>query len=129
MDFAEENLPWIESKATAENGRRPQHAKRGPHERTFFLHLFENTIMNQIEKLRYDAKDSDVSFLKRSEQLGRVERREINSACARDQRQQQIRHLRQNVKQRQHSENGVVGPDVGPVKNCIRFAEKIGVGE
>src|SRR5690348_1698651 len=129
MDFTEENLPWIEPEATAENGRRPQHAKRGPHERAFFLHLFENTIVNQVEKLRYDAKDRNVSFLKRSEQLGRVKRREINSACACDQRQQQIRHLRQNVKQRQHAKNGVAWPDVGPGKNRVSFSEKVSVRE
>ena len=63
------------------------------------------------------------------QQFRGVESFEINDARALDQREQQVRHLRQHVKERQHAEQGVAGADIDPVEDGFDLAKDVGVSE
>ena len=91
--------------------------------------FLEDALVNQIVKLRHDGKRGDVALAQRSQQFGRVERFQIDDARSLDQRQQQVRHLRQNVEERQHAEQGVGRAKVDPVEDGLDFAQKIGVSQ
>ena len=61
--------------------------------------------------------------------FGGVQSLQINDARAFYQGQQQIRHLRQHVKHRQHAQHCVRRPNVDPIEHRFHFAEKVGVGK
>ena len=64
--------------------------------------------MNQVEELRHAGKHRDAALAERPEQFRRVDRFQKYDAGANRQRQQQVGHLRQGVKQRQHAEDAVM---------------------
>src|ERR1017187_10262350 len=129
MDLAKQNAPGIESHAAPEY-RDALHPTEGEtREPPFLLDLFENGVMDQIEKLRYYRKRGDVPFPQSPQQLGGVECGKINYAGSRDQGQQQVCHLGKNVEERQDSQNGVRWTYMRPRKNGFSLAQEIGVGE
>ena len=85
--------------------------------------------MDQIEELWHDAKGSDVALLQSAQQFGGVQCFQIDNTRAIEQRQKEIRHLRQNVKHRQNSEQSVRRANLDYRKHRIRLADKVGVGE
>ena len=77
-------------------------------------YFLEDALVNQIEKLRHHGEDRDLTFVERPQQFGGVQCFQIDDAGALHQRQQQIGHLGEHVKERQHAEHGVVRADVRP---------------
>ena len=80
--------------------------------------------MNQVEKLRHHGECRDVALAQSPHQFGGIESFEIDDARALDQRQQQIRHLRQHVKQRQDAKQRVAGPEIDPIENSFHLAQE-----
>ncbi len=85
--------------------------------------------MNQIKELRHDGECSDIALVQRPQQFGSVQRFEIYDARSLDQREKQVGHLGQHVKQGQHAEQSVARAKFDPVKNGFDLAQKIRVSQ
>src|SRR6266496_4727327 len=129
MDLPKEHAARIESHLAAEHRDAPHRTECEAREAALLRHFFEYPLMNQIEELWYHSEPRYIPFSQRLQQLCRVERGKINHPSACNQRQQQIRHLRKYVEERQHPENGVLRSEVCPRKHRIRFAEQIRMRE
>ena len=81
--------------------------------------------MNQIEKLRDDGKRRDVALAQSPHQFGRVQGLQVDDARTLDQREQEICHLRQNVKQGQHAQQRVGGPMSTQLKTASTSPRKL----
>src|SRR5205823_12950776 len=92
-------------------------------------YFFEDAIVNQVEELGNYRESRDVPLAQGAEKLGGVQCRKKNCACTGNQRQQQVRHLRKDVKKRKHAKNGIVGADVGPREDRVCLGEQVGVSE
>ena len=66
-------------------------------------HFFQNSLMDQVKKLRNTAKDGDVTLAQSAQQLSCVQGFQINHPRTANQGQQQIGHLSQRVKKWQHA--------------------------
>ena len=95
--------------------------------RAALLDLLEDALVNQIEKLRHDGESRDVALLQRLQQFGGVEGFQVYDSRSLDQRQEQVRHLRQHVEQGQDAEQRVSGAEIDPVEDGVHFAEEVGV--
>ena len=98
-------------------------------QRSAFLDLLKDALVNQIKELRHNGKGRDVALAQSPQEFGSVQSLQINYARAFYQRQQQIGHLRQHVKHGQHAQQRIGRADVDPVKYRFHFAQKVGVGE
>ena len=85
--------------------------------------------MDQIVELRHDRERRDVALAQSAHEFGGVERFQIDDARSLHQREQQIGHLRQHVKERQHAEQRVGGAEIDPVEHGLDLAQEIGVGQ
>ena len=65
--------------------------------------FFEDSLMDQIEELRHYRECRNLSLLQRSQQFRRVQGLQIHNSRSASQWQQQVRHLRQHVKHREHA--------------------------
>lgn len=85
--------------------------------------------MNQVKELRHDRESCNVALGQRAQEFRRVESFQIHNPGALDQRHQQIGHLGQDVKQRQHAEKGIAGPEINPIEYSLDFAKDVGMGQ
>ena len=86
--------------------------------------FLEDAFVNQVIKLRDNRERGDVALAQSAQKFGGVKRFEIYNARAFHQRQQQIRHLRQHVEERQHAQQRIGGAEVNPVEDGFHFAQK-----
>ena len=125
----EQQLAQIQSEA-ASDARDLQHPeKRALRKPATRAGLLPDALVNQVEKLRDAAEQGNVALAQGAQQFRRVERFQENDAGASGQRQQQVGHLRQGVKQRQHAKNGVARVDVNQPKCAFGFGGEVVVGE
>ncbi len=66
--------------------------------------LLKKPLMNQVEELRHDCERGDIALVQSAQEFGGVEGFKIDNPRALDQGKEEIRHLRQNVEERQHPE-------------------------
>ena len=85
--------------------------------------------MDQVKKLRNHGKNSDLALVEGAQQFRGVQSFQIDHARALHQRQQEIRHLRKHVKEREHAEHGIFGADPRPAEHRFNFAHEIGVSQ
>ena len=91
--------------------------------------LAENALMNEIEELGDAAEDGDASLTQGERQFLRVERIKKDDLAAIAEGKKQIRHLREHVKERQHSEQSVTGPDLDELANAVQFGGQVAIGQ
>ena len=121
MHRPEQQLAEVQSEA-ASDARELQHpAERALRQPAARAGLLPDALVNQVEELRDAAEQGDVALAQGAQQFRRVERLQENDAGAAGKRQQQVGHLRQGVKQRQHTENGVARGDVNQPKYAFGF--------
>ena len=65
----------------------------------------------------------------RFHEVGRIERLEVDDARADRERQQQVRQLRERVKERQHAENSVMVAHVDDCKRSVTFGQQVSVSQ
>ena len=127
MDFRKENGPRIPSESSADACDR-HHRSHGPTRESSALRNFlENALVDQVKKLRHHRERCDFPLCQCTKELRRIQSFEINDTGAFHQRQQQVRHLRQHVKKRKHTEHRVLRSDMRPAEYGPHFAHKVGV--
>ena len=127
MHFAEKEWSRVDSQLAqraVESHQTPEHRLRT---RSAFGKLLKNPVVNQVEKLRHDGKNCDVSFVQGPQKFGCIQRLQIHYSRALDQRKHEVRHLRQNVEHRQHSQHRVFFSQIGPGEDSFHFRQKVGV--
>src|SRR5258708_24438116 len=70
VNLSEENFAGLDSDSAQRAIDRHQRAHQPQRQLAAFLQLSENALVNQVEKLRHNAKHSDVAFLQSAQQLG-----------------------------------------------------------
>src|SRR5215469_15153481 len=129
MDTPKEDFAQVEVKPASKSGDGQQHFEQRTNKRALLLHLFLDTPEDQVEKLRHTGEDGDMALLESAEEVAGVERFEIDDAHGDSERQEQVGHLGERVKQRQDAEDGVFGTDIEHFANALAFALDIAVGE
>ena len=94
-----------------------------------FLHLSRDALVDQVEELRHAHEDGDVPLGQALEQLGGVERLEVDDAGADGHRQQQVGHLGQRMEQRQDPQHGVPLADVDDGERRLALGSEVAVGQ
>ena len=129
VDLAEEHAAEIDAEPAQPEVQREQRLEQEPRDEARLRDLLHHALMNQVEELRHAREDRDLPLGERLHQIGRVERLEIDDARADRERQQQVRQLRERVKERQHAENRVLVGDVDDSERGITFGQQIRVGQ
>jgi hypothetical protein len=107
VDAAEEEAAEIDSDPAKPAIDVHQQPKQPPRHHAAFCHLRGDALVNQIEELRHARENRHAALFQRPQELCGVDRFEKDDAGANRQRQQQVGHLRQRVKERQDSEDAV----------------------
>jgi hypothetical protein len=76
-----------------------------------------------------NAKRGNVAFLQSAQEFGSVQSLEIDDAGTVEQRQEEIRHLGEDVKHRENAEQRVLGADLDDRKDRVCLANEIGMCE
>ena len=106
---------------------REQRAEQRAGQPPALVHLAGHALVDQIEELRHAGEDGDPALGQRLEQVGRVQRLEIDDAGTDGERQQQVGHLGQGVEQRQHAEDGVLLAHVHHCERRLAFGRQVAV--
>jgi len=85
--------------------------------------------VDQVKKLRHHGKNSDLALVERTQQFRGVQCFQIDHTRTLNQRQQEIGHLREHMKERQHSEHRIFRTDMCPAENGFDFAHEVGVSQ
>ena len=94
--------------------------------RADFVH---HALVDEIEELRHAGEDTDPARRQRMKHRRRAHGLEKHDAGANRQREQQVRHLRKPVKQRQDAQDGVVIGHAHHLECCPAFRLEVGVRE
>ena len=127
MHFAEQDRTRVDPhppQCVVQHNHRAENLLRN---RASFRDFLKKTFVNQIKKLRHYRERGDVALVQSPQQLGGIQRFQVDDTRSLDQRQQQICHLRQHVKQGQHAQQRVVRPQIDPVENRFHFGQKVRV--
>ncbi len=129
VQLAEKDAASVESNSAQAAIQRHQSLQRPPRHCAALGYLLEDALVNQVEKLRHHGKNRDLAFVERAQQFGGIQRFQIDDSGSFHQRQQEIGHLGEHVKERQHPKHGILRTDVRPSEYRFNFAQQIGVGE
>ncbi len=129
MQLAEESAAGVEPHLTQTAVQCHQGFQRPARNFAALGYFLEDALVNQVEKLRHHGKNSDLPLVQRPQQFRGVQCFQIDHLRALHQRQQQIRHLGEHMKERQHSEHRIVRTDLRPFEYRFHFAQQVGVGK
>jgi len=108
---------------------REEHSEHQAHGQARPGHFAGDALVDQIEKLRHACERGHAAFRQRTQQLGRIDRFEEDDARANRERKQQIGHLRERVKEREHAEYAVTLVDSHHGKGALAFGHQVAVRE
>ena len=129
VNLSEEKFAGVDSEPPQPAVERHQRAHQPQREFAAFVQFLENALVNQVEELGHHGKRGDVAFLQGAQQFGGVQRLQVDDARAIEQRQEKIRHLREDMKHRENSQQRIRRADLHGGEHRIRFADEVGVGE
>ena len=92
-------------------------------------HFAGDALVDQIEELRHACERGHAAFRQRTQQLGRIDRFEEHDARANREREQQIGHLRERMKEREHAEDAVPLVDAHDGKGAFALSHQVAVRE
>ena len=80
MNLSKEKFAGVDSNSPQRAVERHQRPHQPQRELAALVQFFENAFVNQVEKLRHNAKGGDVAFLQSAQQFGGVERLQVDNA-------------------------------------------------
>src|SRR5207244_3336269 len=129
MQFAEQGPPGVYANRT----QRAIHVHQDSEHRLSYFsalrYFFEDPLMNQIEKLWHHSKSRDLAFLQGTQKFRSVQCFQMNHSRTLHQRQKQVCHLRQHVKERQHTKHGIFRTDFYPCEYSFDFTKQVGMSQ
>src|SRR6266404_8422478 len=129
VEFAEKDSASVASNRAQAAIHRHQGLQCQARDFAAFGYFLKDALVNEVEKLRYHGKNRDLPFVERAQQLGGVQRFQIDDPRSFHQRQQEIGHLGEHMEERQHPEDGVLRTNVRPAEHRFNFSQQIGVRE
>src|SRR6266550_2992869 len=129
MQFAEESPPGVDAYRTQGTIYVHQDSEHRLSCFSALRYFFEDPLMNQIEKLWHHSKSRNLAFLQGAQKFRSVQCFQMNHSRTLHQRQKQVCHLRQHVKERQHTKHGIFRTDFYPCKYSFNFTKQVGVSQ
>src|SRR5438094_1747857 len=129
MQFAEESPPGVDAYRTQRTIYVHQDSE---HRLSYFSALryfFEDPLMNQIKKLRHHGKGCNLAFLQGTQKFRSVQGFQMDHSRTLHQRQKQICHLRQHMKERKHTKHGIFRTDFYPCEYSFDFTKQVGMSQ
>src|SRR4051812_32325212 len=119
MRLGEEELAQVDARIARRARELHQHAERDAFHPAALLHLLEYLFVNEIEELRHAAEEGRVALAQGEQQLAGVELLKVDDPAPHSEGNQQVGHLRQRVKERQHAKYGIGVSDVDDLQDGI----------
>ncbi len=107
MNLSEEKFAGVDANSAQPTVERHEHTHQSERQLAAFVQFLENLFVDQVVKLGHHAKRGDIAFPQSAQQFGGVQRFEIHDTRAVEQRQEKVRHLREDVKHRENSEERI----------------------